>query len=110
MPCPTKYGEKEVTKDLARLMEFALLREDGTALTEAQEAEEAHLRARMDVLSASPEAIARRRRQALEDTERRFIKSRLTGDFPAAPLSRKERDDLKLLMAISKTEATPVSA
>jgi hypothetical protein len=46
MPCPTKYGEKEMTKDVARLMEFASLREDGTALTEAQEAEEAHLRAR----------------------------------------------------------------
>ena len=46
----------------------------------------------MDVLSASPESIARRQRAALEDAERLFIKSRLTGDFPAAPLSRKERD------------------
>ena len=75
MPCPTKYGEKEAAKDLDRLMEIASLREDGTALTEAQKAEEAHLRARIDVLSASPESIARRRRQALQDAERLFKKS-----------------------------------
>jgi hypothetical protein len=46
VPCPTKYGEKEAAKDRDRLIEFASLREDGTALTEAQKAEEAHLRAR----------------------------------------------------------------
>jgi hypothetical protein len=97
LPCPTKYGNKEATNDYLRLMEFASLRDDGTALTEAREAEEAHLRARFDVFNTSPEAIARRRRTALEDAERLFIKSRLTGDFPAAPLSRKERDDLELL-------------
>ena len=70
MPCPTKYGTKEAAKDLARLIEFASLREDGTALTEAQKAEEAHLRARFDVFSTSPEAVARRRREALQDAER----------------------------------------
>jgi hypothetical protein len=96
MPCPTKYGEKEAAKDCDRLIEFAALREDGTALTEAQKAEEAHLRARLVVLSASPESIARRRRAALQDAERRFKKSRLTGEFYAAPLSRKDRNDLKL--------------
>ena len=78
-------------------MEFASLREDGTALTEAQQAEEAHLRARRDVFSASPESIARRRRAALQDAERQFKKSRLTGEFYAAPLSRKDRNELKLL-------------
>jgi len=97
VPCPSKYGEKEAAKDRERLMEFASLREDGTALTEAQKAEEAHLRARLDVLSASPESIAHRRRAALQDAERLFKKSRLTGDFYAAPLSRKERNDLQLL-------------
>ena len=80
-----------------RLMEFASLRDNGTALTEAQQAEEAHLRARFDVFSASPESIARRRRAALQDAERRFKMSRLFGDFYAAPLSRKERNELKLL-------------
>jgi hypothetical protein len=53
VPCPTKYGTREAAKDLDRLMEFASLREDGTALTEGQKAEEAHLRARLVVLSAS---------------------------------------------------------
>jgi hypothetical protein len=61
------------------------------------EAEEAYLRARFDVFSASPEAVARRRREALQDAERRFKKSRLTGEFYAAPLSRKDRNELKLL-------------
>jgi hypothetical protein len=49
------------------------------------------------VFYASPEAIARRRRAALEEAERRFKKSRLFREFYAAPLSRKERNDLKLL-------------
>jgi hypothetical protein len=69
-------------------MEFTALRDNKTALTEAQKAEEAHLRARFDVFKASPELIARRRR--LQDAERRFKKSRLTGDFYAASLSRKD--------------------
>jgi hypothetical protein len=60
VPCPTKYGDKEAAKDIARLIEFASLREDGTALTEAQKAEEAHLRARLDVFNASPEHDCRR--------------------------------------------------
>ena len=97
VPCPSKYGNKEAGNDCDRLMQFTALRDNQTALTEAQNAEEAHLRARFDVFAASPESIARRRREALEDAERRFKKSRLFGDFPAAPLSRKERNDLKLL-------------
>jgi hypothetical protein len=97
VPCPTKYGNKEAANDCVRLMQFTSLRDNETALTEAQKAEEAHLRARFDVFSASPEAVARRRREALQDAERRFKKSRLTGDFYAAPLSRKDRNELKLL-------------
>jgi hypothetical protein len=97
VPCPTKYGNKEAGKDYDRLMEFTAFRDNQTALTAAQTAEEAHLRARFDVFAASPESIARRRRQALQDAERRFKMSQLTGDFPAAPLSRKERNDLELL-------------
>jgi hypothetical protein len=97
LPCPTKYGNEQAAKDRDRLMEFAVLRDNQTALTTTQTAEEAHLRARFDVFAASPESIARRRREALQDRERLFKKSRLTGDFPAAPLSRKERNDLELL-------------
>jgi hypothetical protein len=97
VPCPTKYGNKEAANDLGRLIKFISLRDNETALTETQKAEEAHLRARFDVFSASPEAIARRRRQALQEAEMRFSKSQLTGQSYAPPLSRKERDELKLL-------------
>jgi hypothetical protein len=97
VPCPSKYGNNEAANDWVRLMEFTSLRDNETALTEAQKAEEAHLRARFDVVSASPESIARRRRKALQDAERQFKKSRLTGEFYAAPLSRKDRNELKLL-------------
>jgi hypothetical protein len=85
VPCPSKYGNKEPAKDWARLMQFTALRDNGTALTKAQTAEEAHLRARFDVFKASPESIARRRHAALQDAERRFKKSRLTGDKNSAP-------------------------
>ena len=57
------------------LMGLTSLRDNETALTEAQQAEEAHLRARFDVFSASPESVARRRREALQDAERQFKKS-----------------------------------
>jgi hypothetical protein len=97
LPCPTKYGNKEAADDYARLMEFTSLRDNETALTEAQKAEEAHRSARLDVFNASPEAIARRRRTALEDAERWFLKSRFFGEFYGAQLSRKEQDELKLL-------------
>ena len=97
VPCPTKYGNKDAANDCVRLMELTSLRDNETALTEAQQAEEAHLRARFDVFSASPESVARRRREALQDAERRFKMSRLTGEFYAAPLSRKDRNELKLL-------------
>src|SRR5260370_40097344 len=73
------------------------MRENENVLNEAQQAEEAHVRARFDVFSTSPEAVARRRRVALQDAERQFKKSRFTGDFYAAPLSRKDRNELKLL-------------
>jgi hypothetical protein len=109
VPCPTKYGNKEVTNDYVRLMQFTSLRDSKTTLTEAQQAEEAHLRARFDVFSASPESIARRRRQALEDAERLFKKSRLFGDFPAAPLSRKEQNELELLRRLYPKPARNLS-
>jgi hypothetical protein len=97
VPCPTKYGEKEAARDRDRLMGLAELRGNGTALSEAQKAEEAHLRARLDVIHASPEAVGRRRRKALEDAERRFKHRRLSGELHAPPLSHKERNELKFL-------------
>ncbi len=90
-------ARKEVAKDYARLMDFTRLRDNKTDLTEAQKAEEAHLKVRFDVFAASPELIARRWREVLQDAERRFKQSRSTGDFYAPPLSRKDRNELELL-------------
>ena len=97
VPCPTKYGRDDAIKDCVRLCEFSRLRYNETVLTEEQNAEEAHVRARFDIFATSPEMIARRRHKALEDAERQFKKSRLTGEFNAVRLSRKDRNDLKLL-------------
>jgi len=96
-PCPTKYGVKETARDYHRLGEFTRLRDNKIALTEAQDAEEAHVTARFDTFAAGPEQTARRRRKALQDAERLFKKHLLTGDFYAPPLSRKDQSDLKLL-------------
>jgi hypothetical protein len=95
-PCPTRYGYDEVVKDLARLMKFARLRDDRKALTETQQAEEAHVKLRYDVFATSPEPIAHRRLKVLEDAEQLFRRGRFLR-FPAKPLSRVERDDLALL-------------
>jgi hypothetical protein len=97
LPCPTRYGVKQAAKDCARLTEFAEVRGNGTALTEAQTAEEAHLRLRLDVFYVSPEAIARSRHSELQDADRRFRRYRSSGGLRAPPLSRQERSTLKLL-------------
>jgi len=97
VPCPSKYGNKEVIKDYSRLAEFTWLRDNERPLAEAQKAEEAHLKMRFDVFAASPESNARRRREALQEAEMRFQKSRAFKDFYAPPLSRKARNDLELL-------------
>jgi hypothetical protein len=89
VPCPTKYRVEEATNDYFRLMQFTRLRDNKTALTEVQNVEEAHLKVRFDVFAASPEQIARRRRNALQDAERRFKYVR--------PLSRKSRSELEFL-------------
>jgi hypothetical protein len=107
LPCPTKYGDEESLNDYLRLIEFAALRENGTALTEVQKAEEAHRRARYDVFCAGPEAIARRRREELEEADRRFRRYRSDKDFRAPPLSRKERKELKLLRWLYPAEPRP---
>jgi hypothetical protein len=107
MPCPGKYrdkpyGDKQAANDIDIVVE---LRRNGTALTQVQQAQEAHLWTRYAVFRASPEQIARRRRQALEDADRRFRLSRSSREFSAAPaLSRKERNELKLLQRLYPAE------
>ncbi len=78
-----------MTKDCAN---FPRLRDDKIALTEAQDAEEAHLRARYDTFANGPEQTARRRCTALQDAERRFKMGLLN-----RKLSRKAQNDLVLL-------------
>ena len=97
VPCPSQYRVELATQDFCRLSEFTQLRENKIALTEAQDFEEAHLKARFDAFAYNPEQIARRRRKALQDAERLFIKNQFFGEFYAAPLSRKDERDLELL-------------
>ena len=96
-PCPTKYGAEQAARDYHRLGEFTRLRDNKIALTETQDAEEAHVKARFDTFARGPEQTARRRRKALQDAERLFKKRLLTGDVDAPPLSRKDQSDLELL-------------
>jgi hypothetical protein len=96
-PCPTRYGYEQVVQDFLRLGQFTSARDDEIALTEAQDAEEAHLKARFDVFAAGPEQTARRRRKVLQRAERRQKASLVSGDFYAPPLSRQEHNDLTLL-------------
>jgi hypothetical protein len=95
VPCPTKYTNNEAADDHARLLQYASLRDDKFPLTETQKVEEAHRRVRFDVFAYSPEQVARRRREALQEAERRFERNRGIGR--AAPLSRAERNELSLL-------------
>ena len=96
VPCPTKYGVKDMADDSDKLAEIIRLRDNGTALTETQKAEEAHRRVRFDVFVTSPDWVLRRRLKALEEAELLQHKNRFFG-FPAAPFSHKERDDLEFL-------------
>jgi hypothetical protein len=97
VPCPARYGYDEVVEDLAKLMKFSRLRDDRKALTETQQAEEAHVKLRYDLFATSPESIARRRLKVLEDAEQLFRKGRFLRFFSAKPLSRVERHGLALL-------------
>jgi hypothetical protein len=97
VPCPTRYTVAHLANDGARLVEFIQLRGTKTALTEAQKAEEAHVRVRFDVLVACPDWVLRGRCRELLKAERRFEQNRFFGDVPAVPLSRKDRNDLEYL-------------
>jgi hypothetical protein len=110
-PCPSRYGVKQAAQDYDRLIELTLLRGSETGQSEAQRAEEAHLRTRYDLFRDSgPEPIARRRREALEDADRRFRMYRSIGGLPAPPLSRQQRAELKLLRRLSPADPKPRAA
>lgn len=96
-PPPMGYGDKEFSEDWIRLQLFARKREAGIALSTEEDAEEAHRKARFDCYAKGPEQTARRYRRDLEDADRRFRKGRFFKVGMTAPLSRKERSDLRIL-------------
>jgi hypothetical protein len=109
VPCPSKYGRDQVDQDLSRLIEFIELLANNTALTEAQDDEEAHLRARFDAFTHGPEHTARGRLKALEDAERRFKMKHYNGHSFAPPLSRKDQNDLEFLRRLYSEPQSPLS-
>ena len=88
VPCPTKYRNDQAAEDYLKLMQFAQLRDDETALTETQKAEEAHLKVRFDVFAyvrSKSRATGSRR---CRTQEQRSQRSRVFGDFLAPSFSR----------------------
>lgn len=90
-PCPSRYGESQRKADSERLMHFAHQRRAKTIFSEADIAEEAHLRARVDCFDAGPEQAARQRLRDLRDQERS------SGNGLGRPLTLKEQTDLRVL-------------
>jgi hypothetical protein len=98
VPCPSKYSSGRWTRDHERLVEYIEMRGKNTVLTEAQDAEEAHLRVRFDVFARGPEHAARGRLNTLRNAEQRFRMNEFFEDYSrAVPLSRADQYDLELL-------------
>jgi hypothetical protein len=96
-PCPTRYGNTEISEDMIRLNTLADKRAAGIALSRGEDAEEAHRKARFDCYVRGPEQAARHYRRDLEGTDLRLRKGRFFKVEVTAPLSRKQRSDLALL-------------
>jgi hypothetical protein len=99
-PAPGVYSLAQIWNDRLRLAAYARKREDGIVLSAAEDADEAHRKTRLDCYVDGPEQSARRYRMELERAERNFKSSRLFKDIYASPLTRKQRDDLRLLRAL----------
>jgi hypothetical protein len=90
-PCPSLYGMDQRQRDKDRIIYFLRQREAKITLTEKQEAEEAHRRARVDSFDQGPESAARERLSILRDKARRFKNA------SGPRLTWKERVDLRFL-------------
>ena len=66
-PCPSLYGEKQLTRDSDRLNELLRVRHSGLKLSMQQDIEEAWLTARVASWSTIPECAARLRLKQLDD-------------------------------------------
>jgi hypothetical protein len=105
-PCPSCYGAMEFREDMSRLDYFWSKRENDIPLTEEEDAEEAHFKARYDSFAEGPEQIARRRRQRLERADQKFRAGRFFKEPGARVLSRKNRNDLRLLRLLYPAPAS----
>jgi hypothetical protein len=99
-PCPSRYGQQQFAEDYVRLVVLAHKREAGVALTAEEDYEEAHRLARFDCHKAGAEQTLQRYRGDLETKDLCFRKSRFYKDGLAARLSRKERNELRLLRCL----------
>lgn len=100
-PAPEYYGATQISADRVQLADYADKRGDGIALTAAEDADQAHRRARLYRYLEGPEQTARHHGIELEKAEAKFKKCRLFKDgIYAPPLTRKQRDDLRLLRAL----------
>ena len=93
-PCPSLYGKDQLSADRTRLTYFLQQRGNRTTLSaEEENAEEAHLRARVDSYEEGPERAAQRSLYALNDKERIARQG-------GPRLTRKERIDLRFLRVL----------
>jgi hypothetical protein len=90
-PPPENYEIQQLQEDDLRLQYFARQRDLDIALTEEEDAEEAHLRARFDSFMIGPEVNAHHHLEDLAQQERVFKKGL------GKPLSRRERNNFRLL-------------
>ena len=90
-PCPSRYPMTERQHDKDRVIYFLRQREANNPLTEKEEAEEAHRRARVDSFDQGPESAARQRLSVLRDKER------ISKNASRPCLTRKEEVDLRFL-------------
>jgi hypothetical protein len=90
-PCPSRYGMDQLVEDGHRLVYFSHQRDNKIILSDKENAEEAHRRARMDCFNAGPESAARHRLAIFKDKKRRF------GNSTGSCLTWKEQVDLRLL-------------
>ena len=89
--CPSRYGMDQLVEDGHRLVYFSHQRDNKIILSDKENAEEAHRRARMDCFNAGPESAARHRLAIFKDKKRRF------GNSTGSCLTWKEQVDLRLL-------------
>ena len=66
-PCPSRYGDTEISEDIIQLARLADKRRAGIAPSAEEDAEEAHRKARFDCYMQGPERTARRYREDLKD-------------------------------------------